>query len=55
MNKIQKQLILVELIVISLLLWRYFNDQLTYENAILYVSIYVICMGGWFYFRNKSI
>jgi len=52
MGDIQKQLIVIEVIVISLLLWRYFSDQLTFQNTIFYLSIYVVCMAGWFYFKE---
>jgi len=52
MNKIQKQLVIVEVMVISLLLWRYYTDQLTVVNAFVYTSIYVLCMVGWFYFKD---
>ena len=53
MNKFQKQFILVEGIVVSLLLWRYYNNQLTFNNILLYTFIYVACMFGWFYFKDQ--
>jgi len=54
MNKVQRQFVVVEVIVISLLLWRYHNDQLTINNAIIYTSVYVLCMVGWLYFKDQD-
>jgi len=53
MNNIQKQLIVIEVIVISLFLWRYHTDQLTILNAMIYSCVYIVCMAGWFYFKDK--
>ena len=52
MNKIQRQFVVVEVMVISLLLWRYYSDQLTIYNAMVYTFIYIACMLGWFYFKD---
>jgi len=52
-NKTQKQIIGIEMVIITLLLWRFFIEQLTFQNAIFYVALYVICMIGWFYFKDK--
>ncbi len=52
MNKIQRKFIVVEVLVISLLFWRYHEDQLSFHNAALYTLIYTLCMIGWFYFKD---
>ena len=52
MNRRQKQIIGIELVVITLLLWQYFTDQLTIVNVSIYTLIYLTCMIGWFYFKD---
>ena len=52
MNRRQKQIISIELVVITLLLWQYFTDQLTIVNVSIYTLIYPTCMIGWFYFKD---
>ncbi len=52
LNQKQKQIIIIELIIVSLLLWRYHTSQLTFENVLIYATLYVFCMAGWFYFRE---
>ena len=41
MNRRQKQIISIELVVITLLLWQYFTDQLTIVNVSIYTLIYL--------------
>ena len=53
MNKPQKQIIFIELIIVGLVIWRYLEDSLTFNSALKYTLLYVICMLGWFYFRGK--
>ena len=53
MNKPQKQIIFIELIIVGLVIWRYLDDSLTFNSALTYTLLYVICMFGWFYFRGK--
>ena len=53
MNKPQKQIIFIELIIVGLVIWRYLGDSLTFDSALTYTFLYVICMFGWFYFRGK--
>ena len=53
MNKPQKQIIFIELVIVGLVIWRYLEDSLTFNSALIYTSLYVICMFGWFYFRGK--
>jgi len=52
MNKRQKQIIGIELVVVTLLLWRYYSDQLTFINTFVYALIYIFCMAGWYYFKD---
>ncbi|SVA87868.1 uncharacterized protein METZ01_LOCUS140722 [marine metagenome] len=52
MNKRQKQIIGIELVVVTLLLWRYYSDQLTFINTFVYTLIYILCMAGWYYFKD---
>ena len=53
MNKPQKQIIFIELIIVGLVIWRYLDDSLTFNSALIYTLLYVICMSGWFYFGGK--
>jgi len=52
MNKRQKQIIGIELVVVTLLLWRYYSNQLTLINTFVYAMIYILCMAGWYYFKD---
>ena len=52
MNKTQKNLIFIEIIVITILLWRYLTETLTMEETIIFTLIYVMCMFGWFYYKG---
>ena len=54
MNKPQKQIIFIELIIVGLVIWRYLDNSLTFNSALTYTLLYVICMFGWFYFREKQ-
>ena len=54
MNKPQKQIIFIELIIVGLVIWRYLHDSLTFNSALTYTLLYLICMFGWFYFRGKQ-
>ena len=54
MNKPQKQIIFIELIIVGLVIWRYLDNSLTFNSALAYTLLYVICMFGWFYFRGKQ-
>ena len=54
MNKPQKQIIFIELIIVGLVIWRYLDDSLSFNSALTYTLLYVICMFGWFYFRRKQ-
>ena len=53
MNKPQKQIIFIELIIVGMVIWRYLDDSLTFNSALTYTFLYVICMFGWFHFRVK--
>ena len=53
MNKPQKQIIFIELVIIGFVIWRYLDDNLTFNSTLIYTLSYVICMFGWFYFRGK--
>ena len=53
MNKPQKQIIFIELIIVGLVIWGYLDDSLTFNSALIYTLSYVVCMFGWFYFRAK--
>ena len=53
MNKPQKQIIFIELIILGLVIWRFLDDSLTFNSALTYTLLYAICMFGWFYFRGK--
>tara|TARA_Y100000768_G_scaffold385525_1_gene371821 strand:- start:569 stop:805 length:237 start_codon:yes stop_codon:yes gene_type:complete len=53
MNKPQKQIIFIELIIVGLVIWKYLDGSLIFNSAITYTLLYVVCMFGWFYFRGK--
>ncbi len=53
MNKPQKQIIFIELVIVGLVILRYLENSLTFNSALTYTLLYVICMFGWFYFRGK--
>ena len=53
MNKTQIQIICIEMVIIGLVLWRYFDKSLTLNYAISYTFFYLLCMIGWFYFQGK--
>ena len=53
MNKPQKQIIFIELIIVGLVIWGYLDDSLTFNSALIYTLSYVVCMFGWFCFRGK--
>ena len=54
MNKPQKQIIFIELVIVGSVIWRYLENSLTFNSALTYTLLYVICMFGWFYFRGKQ-
>ena len=43
----------IELVIVGLVIWRYLEDSLTFDSVLTYTLLYVICMFGWFYFREK--
>ena len=53
MNKPQKQIIFIELVIVGLVVWRYLENNLTFNSTLTYTLLYAICMSGWFYFRGK--
>ena len=54
MNKSQKQIIFIELIIVGLVIWRYLDDSLTFNSVLTYTLLYITCMFGWFYFQGKQ-
>ena len=52
-NNPQIQIIFIELIIVGLVIWRYLDDSLIFNSALTYTLSYVICIFGWFYFREK--
>lgn len=54
MNRPQIQFIFIELIIVGLVIWRYFDKSLTFQSTIFYTILYMLCMIGWFWFRDNS-
>ena len=52
MSKHQKKIIFIELVIVFIVIWKYFDNSLTYESVFTYTALYVVCMLGWFYFEK---
>ena len=52
MSKQQKQIIFIELVIVFIVIWKYFDDSLTYRSVFVCTVLYGICMLGWFYLEK---
>ena len=52
MSKQQKQIIFIELVIVFIVIWKYFDNSLTYKSVFVYTALYVVCMLSWFYFEK---
>ena len=54
MNRSQIQIIFIELHHNRISFMAIFDKSLTFQSTIFYTTLYVLCMIGWFWFRDNS-